>query len=673
MNRKSFSLLLVFALLLQMFFVTGVSQAATLLPAPGYVSDSNVTSTTIPLTWGYVNGADLYAIRVNGSNIYLSNTTSYTITGLTPNTTYTVEVSGVAPNQQGWQTWSAPKVIKTAYPAPTGLYIARANGTSAQLKWNSVAPGALYMVKINGQISNFMTDQTEITVTGLTPNTPYTLSVCAMPLGNGYIGDPANVSLTTGLAAPTGLQVTGTTDKTATLAWNAVPNASWYHLFVNGNLTASTDTTTYTLQNLTAQTSYTIQVAATTNAPSTYIGDLSTTVTATTKAPAPVGPATPANLKTTANESSITLTWDAAAGADSYKVYQNGALVTTVSGTSYTFANLGANKTYTLGVASYDSVAGKESAAATVSALTAPFAPSDLTATTTENSLTLSWAPVVGATSYKVSLNGTTVNTTADTSYTFTGLNADTLYTVGVSSVNAGGTSTLATIKATTAKVVLPKLFLDTPVDVSLPAGKSQSFIFTPSTTGLHRIYTGPYGGTGGSNDTVLELYADAAMTQQIASNDDFNGTPFSQISANLTAGVSYYVKLRTYSSDVALNARLTVSNEITVGSTPISLNKPIDFDVATGSSKVFSFAATTTGVHNIYTDYYAGTSSSGASDTVLYVYSDEAMTSLVASNDDFNGTFSKVSPTLTAGKTYYIKVVGYNSGSVHARLAVTL
>lgn len=672
MNRKGFSLLLVFALLMQMFVFTGVSQAATLLPAPSYVSDSFVTSTTIPLNWGSVSGAELYAIRVNGSQVYLSNTTSYTITGLTPNTSYSIEVSGIAPNQSGWQTWSAPKVVKTAFPAPTGLYVARGTGTTAHLDWNSVAPDAIYMVKINGQTSSFMTDQTEITVTGLTPNTTYTLSVVALPLGSGYMGDPANVTMTTGLAAPTGVQVTNTTDKTATLSWNAVPNAVYYHLYVNGNLTTTTDTTTYTLSNLTSETSYSIQVAATTAGPG-YMGDLSTAVTATTQAPAPVGPVTPANLNTTANENSITLTWDSAAGADSYKVFQNGSLVTTVTGTSYTFENLGANKTYTLGVVAYDSVSGQESAAATISGLTAPFAPIDLTTGVTDKSITLYWAPVTGATSYTVTLNGTTVNTTGDTSYTFTGLNADTLYTLGVSSVNAGGTSTASTIKATTAKIVMPKLFLDTPVDVSLPAGVSQSFIFTPSTTGQHRLYTGPYGGYGGSNDTVLELYSDSAMTQLIASNDDFNGTAFSQISANLTAGVSYYVKLKPYDAATSLSTRLIVSNVITAGPTPISLNKPIDFDVAAGSSKVFSFTATSTALHNIYTDYFAGTSTSGASDTILYVYSDAAMTSLVASNDDFNGTFSKVTPTLTAGKTYYIKVVGYNNGSVHARLAVTL
>ena len=52
----------------------------------------------------------------------------------------------------------------------------------------------------------------------------------------------------------------------------------------------------------------------------------------------------------TADESSITLTWNASASASSYAIYLNGEFETSVSDTSYTFQGLNSNTAYSLGV-----------------------------------------------------------------------------------------------------------------------------------------------------------------------------------------------------------------------------------------------------------------------------------------------------------------------------------
>lgn len=95
--------------------------------------------------------------------------------------------------------------------------------------------------------------------------------------------------------------------------------------------------------------------------------------------------------------------------------------------------------------------------------------------------------------------------------------------------------------------------------DVSLDPGISQVYEFTATKTKAHRVFTGPYGGVGGSNDTVLEIYSDAALTKLISSNDDYNGTSFSSITFLPNAGQKYYIKLRTYSSTASLNCRITM------------------------------------------------------------------------------------------------------------------
>ncbi|THA78083.1 PHB depolymerase family esterase [Streptomyces sp. A0642] len=65
-----------------------------------------------------------------------------------------------------------------------------------------------------------------------------------------------------GLPAPTGLTVTGTTDTTASLSWNAVPGASSYAVLRNGTKVASPTAGAYTDTGLTAGTAYRYTVAA---------------------------------------------------------------------------------------------------------------------------------------------------------------------------------------------------------------------------------------------------------------------------------------------------------------------------------------------------------------------------------------------------------------------------
>jgi YD repeat-containing protein len=211
---------------------------------------------------------------------------------------------------------------------------------------------------------------------------------------------------------------------------------------------------------------------------------------------------------------------------------------------------------------------------------------------------------------------------------------------------------------------------LDVPIDVSLPQGASQVFSFTAANSGIHKIFTGPYGGTGSPNDTVLELYGDQSLTNLLAVNDDANGTSFSEIRTNLTSGVTYYIKLRHYSSSGTVHARLTITYEVVLP-TPISLDSPIDIDIPSGSS-IFSFTPANPDYYRIFTDFFAGSGNSGYSDTMLYLYDDENLTKLIAFNDDYNGLpFSQIQRDLAGGKTYYIKMVGYNNGSVHARITV--
>ncbi|MGY3338505.1 chitinase [Streptomyces filamentosus] len=87
--------------------------------------------------------------------------------------------------------------------------------------------------------------------------------------------------------------------------------------------------------------------------------------------PDPVVPATPAGLAAgTPTTSAVPLSWNAVSGATGYKVYRDGVLAATVSGTSTTVTGLAADTAYSFQVAA-SNAAGESAKSAAVSARTA--------------------------------------------------------------------------------------------------------------------------------------------------------------------------------------------------------------------------------------------------------------------------------------------------------------
>ncbi|MYR43403.1 PHB depolymerase family esterase [Streptomyces sp. SID5910] len=82
------------------------------------------------------------------------------------------------------------------------------------------------------------------------------------------------------LPAPTALTVTGTTDTTASLSWNAVPGAASYTVHRGGTKVGTTTSTAYTDSGLATGTTYAYTVAAVD--PEGAAGTVSAAVTATT-------------------------------------------------------------------------------------------------------------------------------------------------------------------------------------------------------------------------------------------------------------------------------------------------------------------------------------------------------------------------------------------------------
>ena len=152
-------------------------------------------------------------------------------------------------------------------------------------------------------------------------------------------------------------------------------------------------------------------------------------------------PAAPSNLEASINAASVSLSWDAVSAADSYKVYRDGALLSSVSTESFSQSNLD-DGTYLYEVASvneYGESADRASISVSVSA-SAPEAPTDLRASLSGSSVVLSWSTVSNASGYEVYRDGNLLASIDTHSFSQNNL-ADGTYLYEVASINDYGVS----------------------------------------------------------------------------------------------------------------------------------------------------------------------------------------------------------------------------------------
>ncbi len=160
--------------------------------------------------------------------------------------------------------------------APAELRSTSRTTTSVGLAWDTAAPGDHpvdhYEVLTAGTVAATTSD-TEVVVSGLTPDSSHTFTVRAVDTrGNaGAESGPLTVATldpaedTTPPTPPTGLHATGVTSGSVSLAWDAATDASGiagYDVYRDGRIAASTTDTSATVSGLAPVTSYSFTVVA---------------------------------------------------------------------------------------------------------------------------------------------------------------------------------------------------------------------------------------------------------------------------------------------------------------------------------------------------------------------------------------------------------------------------
>ena len=185
-----------------------------------------------------------------------------------------------------------------------------------------------------------------------------------------------------------------------------------------------------------------------------------TTFSETSTTPAAIS--VPANVSVTATETALTVSWEAVSDAESYDISLDGNISIT-SDLNYTYGNLAPNTSHIVKIRAVNqNVSSEWSVEVTVYTLLAT--PANLTATSTSDSVALSWDAVAGATYYEIYRDDNVIGTSATYTYTDSGLAAGTtcVYRIKAYS-NSGNSSSLSN------PLTISTLAVITPAAISIP------------------------------------------------------------------------------------------------------------------------------------------------------------------------------------------------------------
>jgi chitodextrinase len=244
-------------------------------------------------------------------------------------------------------------------------------------------------------------------------------------------------------------------------------------------------------------------------------------------------PSTPTGLTAaTRNVTSIALSWTAATdnvGVTSYKIFRNGTQVGSSGSTSFTDTGLAPNTSYSYTITANDAAGNASSQSTTLNTstvpdTTAPNPPTGLTAPTkTMTSIDLSWtAPTdnVGVTGYKIFRGGTQIGTSANATFSDTGLTPNTQYSYTVAATDAA-TNTSAQSSALVVSTLPDTLAPSVPTSLNSPS---------QTNTTLNLAWTGS---TDNVAVTVYKIFRNGTQIGTSATTNYADST-------GLVAGTSY-------------------------------------------------------------------------------------------------------------------------------------
>jgi chitodextrinase len=453
--------------LLSLGWLTGFAADTTPPSVPTGVAASAVTISSFTLSWTASTdnvGVTAYEVFKGGVSQGTTAGTSLNLTGLAPNTAYSLRVraSDAAGNWSAQSTAHSVRTLAdtTSPSVPDGLTSGALALTSFTLNWTPSTDDVAvtgYQVYKNGVSVGTTTVPAKI-ISGLVPNTAHVMTVRARDAAANWSAQSAGLTVTT-VADVTAPSVPGSLTASAvnvtsfTLNWAASGDdvkVTGYEVFKNGVSIGTSTTATKNITALAPNAAYAMTVRAR-DAVGNW-SDQSAPLTVTTLADVSA-PAVPSNLTaSTVSVTRFTLSWTASTDnvkVTAYEVFKDGISLGTSAAISRTLTGLTPSRTFAMTVRASDATGNWSALSAplsvtTLADLTPPTAPLTLTSTAvTVKSFTLSWTAStddVAVTGYEVYRGGVLQGTTTTTrSLSVTGLLPATTYAMTVRARDAAG------------------------------------------------------------------------------------------------------------------------------------------------------------------------------------------------------------------------------------------
>ena len=403
------------------------SSTVSVKPVPAKVTNlkvSNIKTTSAKLTWTKVAGASGYYVQQYSSKKWKTiktlnaKTASYTLTKLKLGTSYKYRVIAyrTVSKKKIQGAASATVTVKPAVSAPASLKSSSVTASSATLTWGKVAEATGYQIqqyKSNkwAAVKTVKGAATVSSAVSITPGTNFKFRVLAYKTSGKktyYSAATKEVTVKYTVAKPTSLKAASVSATSAKLTWKAASGVAGYQIqqYADGKWKqiATSTTNSYTTSIIPA-TSYKFRVLS-----YVKVGNTTYASAASNEISVKYTIAAPSALQiSSVSKESVSLSWKAASNAAGYMVYKlSGSTwqkVATVKTTTATISGLSAATTYDFKVCAYQTINSKSYSSAytsTVSAKTAPTAPTLSSSAIKETAATLSWTASEGAAGYVV-------------------------------------------------------------------------------------------------------------------------------------------------------------------------------------------------------------------------------------------------------------------------------
>ena len=509
------------------------------------------STTGVTVSWNKIAGADGYEIyraapggnytkvkTITASTVKLYGAKCTDTSGEAGKTySYKVRAYRKVNGNKRYSYFSSVKKNTKKLKTPT-LNTAKPVGTtrSVVLSWDSVPKATKYIVYRSTAGGSYTkvatTTSATYTDTKRDYNTTYGYYIKAYRTVNNTTKYSANSYSKTATVKmdTTTVKVTSTGLYSVALSWNQIQGAEGYKVYAkegeNGTYSvvetvSKGATTSTTISDLKANTTYYFKVAGTATQyrdGSTVTGNASNIVSTTTALAAPV-----AKVKTI-TEDSVSLSWAKVLDAEYYIVLQYDAdnseytTIDTMTENSYTITGLEAGKEYKFKVRAvsgeYKTLSDAVTATVGSNYISSDTTVKNLKAVCGETSITLSWSEVEAATAYDIAKKNSSgtyevIATTANTTYTITGLSKETSYCFKVRPKTDSSTGTYTAITAATCD---PYTEFHEKTDCYLQYGDVKIWIGETWTDAVNASLNEAAGGSGAIYCTAKRTYGSSTI-----------------------------------------------------------------------------------------------------------------------------------------------------------------